>query len=75
MEKIRYEKIHKSINTNKIKDAIDETEDEEPPVTYNPFINEPKYFNLFGCGKNFLNFFDVTCERACMVTLKDNYYI
>ena len=33
------ESVHKSINTNREKDAIDETYHEEPPVIYNPVIN------------------------------------
>ena len=60
------ESVHKSINTNKEKDAIDETDHEEPSVTDNPFINEPIYFNLFECVKNILNRLDATCKRACM---------
>ena len=43
-------------------------------VTDNPSINEPSYFNLFECGKNFLNNIDTTCERACMATSRDKYY-
>ena len=46
--------VHESINTNREKDAIDETEDEESLVTYNPVINETRYFNLFECAKNLL---------------------
>ena len=38
--------VHKSINTNKVKYEIDETENEEPPVTDNPVINETNYINL-----------------------------
>ena len=66
--------VRKSFNTNKVKDAIDKTEDEEISVTDNPVINYPRYFNLFECGKNFLNNIDYTCERACMATSKDKYY-
>ena len=66
--------IHKSINTNKVKYAIDETEAEEPSVTDNPVTNEPSYFSLFECGNFFLNKLDATCERACMATSKDNYH-
>ena len=40
------ESVHKSINTNKAKYAINKTEDEKPSVPYNPVINEPRYFNL-----------------------------
>ena len=53
---------------------MDETEDEEPPVTDNTVINEMSYFNLFKCGKNFLNKIDATREQACMETSKDKYY-
>ena len=53
--------VHKIINTNKEKYAIDKTEDEEPSVIDNPVINELRYFNLFECGKNFLNKIDSTC--------------
>ena len=70
-EESKSESIHKSINTNKKKGAIDETEDEEPLVTDNPVINDPSYFNLFECGKNFLNKLDATCERACMENSRD----
>ena len=66
--------VHKSINTNKVEYEIDETENEEPSVTDNPVINEPSYFKLFKWGKNFLKNIDATCERACMATLKYNYY-
>ena len=67
--------VQKSINTNKEKYAIDETDHEEPSVTDNPVINEPRYFNLFWCGKNLLNRIDSTCERACMSTSRDRYYM
>ena len=49
---------------------MNETNDEEPSVTDNSFINAPKYFKLFECGKNFLNNLDATCERAFMATLQ-----
>ena len=39
--------IHKSINTNKGKYVIDESDHEEHPVTDNQVINDPRYFNLF----------------------------
>ena len=42
--------------------------------TDNPVINELRYFNLFECGKNFLNKIDATCEYVCMETSKDKYY-
>ena len=62
MEESESENVHKSINTNKEKDAIDETEHGEPLVKDNPVINEPRYFNLFKCSKNLLNRLDVACE-------------
>ena len=43
MEKRKSESVQKSINTNKEKYAIDETENEEPLVTDNPAINEQSY--------------------------------
>ena len=46
--------FHKSINTNKGKYAIDETDDEETLVTDNPVINETIYFKLFECGRKYL---------------------
>ena len=45
------ESIHKTINTNKEKYAIDETDHEKTLVTDNTVKNEPIYFNLFECGK------------------------
>ena len=66
--------VHKSTNTNKEKFAIDETEYEEPSVTDNKFIKELSFFNLFECGKKFLNNIDATCERACIATSKHQYY-
>ena len=74
MEESESESFHKSINKNKEKYSIDETSDKEPSVIDNPFINEPRYFNLFECGKNFLNNLDATCEQACMTTSEDKYY-
>ena len=53
---------------------MDETEHEETPVTYNPFIKDPSYFNLFECGKNLLNRLYATCKRSCMETSRDKYY-
>ena len=44
------ESVHKSINRNKEKYSIDETEYEKPLLTDNPVINEPRYFNLFEYG-------------------------
>ena len=65
------ESVHKIINTNKEKDEIDETDDEEPLVTDNPVINKQSYFNLFECDKNFLKNLDDMCERSCMATSED----
>ena len=50
------------------------SQDEEALVTDNKVINEPSYFNILECGKNFLNNLDATCEWACMENLK-NYFI
>ena len=61
-EESESESVHKSINTNKEKYAIDETEHEEPLVKDNPVIDEPIYFNLFKCGNNILNKLDAMCE-------------
>ena len=44
--------FNKSINTNKEKYVIDESDHEEHPVTDNQVINDPIYSNLFECGKN-----------------------
>ena len=44
-DKSESESAHRSINTNKGKYEIDETEDEEPLVTDNLVINELIYFN------------------------------
>ena len=32
----------------------------------------PSYFNIFECGRNLLDRLDVTYERACMATPKEN---
>ena len=60
MEERESESVHKIINTNKEKYAIDETQDEEPSVKDHPVIKNPSYFNLFECGKNLLNKLDAT---------------
>ena len=52
-EYIESKTIHKSINKNEVKYAIDEKRDEETLVIHNPVINKPIYFNLFECGKNY----------------------
>ena len=36
--------VHISVNTREIKDAKNETKDEEPSVTDNSVINAPRYF-------------------------------
>ena len=72
-EKSESKILHKSTNTNKVKDAIDETKDKETLVTDNPVTNELIYFNLFECGKKFLNNINATCEQACMEASKDEY--
>ena len=61
-------------STKKRKNAIDETEHEEPSETDNPVINEPSYFNIFECGKNLLIILDTTREQACMATSRERYY-
>ena len=54
----------------KQKDEDNETEYEESSVTN----DVPMYFNVFECGKNLLNRLDVSYERACMATPRDEYY-
>ena len=44
-------------------------------VTDNSVLNEPSYFNLSECGKYLLNILDATCERVCMVTSRERYYM
>ena len=75
IEESKSERVHKSINTNKEKYAIDETKYEEHLVTENLVINDLIYFNLFKCGKTFPDNVYATCERACMENSKDTYYI
>ena len=50
------------------------SEDEEPLIADNTVINETIYFNLFECGKKFLNNLDSTYERAFMENSKDKHY-
>ena len=52
---------------------MDETEDEKTLVTDNLVTNEPRYFNLFECGKNSLNNHDAKFELSCMATSNDKY--
>ena len=56
--------VHISIQTSEVRYAINETKFEEPSIPDNPVINTPRYFKLFGCGKNFLNKLDATYEQA-----------
>ena len=65
---------NKSVNKREVKDAKNETQDEEPLVTDNSAINAPNYFRLFKWGEKLLNKLDATCEWACMTNSKDKYY-
>ena len=65
--------IHRIVNNIKVKDATNETKDEETLVTDNSVINAQIYFKLFKWGKNFFKKLDATCERVCMATPKENY--
>ena len=56
----RIKNIHISANERRVKDAMNETKDEEPSVTDNLLINAPRYFKLLEWGKNFLNNLDAT---------------
>ena len=56
------------------KNSKNETEHEEPLVTYNPGVKETIYFNLFECGRNLLNRLDATCEHACLANSKEKYH-
>ena len=60
-------------NIEKEKDANNEAEYEEPPVTYDPVFNMPNYFNILKCGNNLFNKLDATYKQACMVTPKDKH--
>ena len=73
MEGRESENVHKSINTNKEKDTIDETEHEERLFTYNTVVKDPRYYNLFECSKNLMNRLDATCKRVCMATSREKY--
>ena len=73
-EENKSESVHKSINTNEVKYAIEGTDNEEPLVVDNPVINEPGYFNPLKCGRNMLNRLDSTCKRACVETSRERYY-
>ena len=63
-------------NINKGKDANNESDHEEPMVTNDIIVvKDPIHFNIFVCRKNCLNSIDATCERACMSTQIDKYYM
>ena len=53
---------------------MNKTNDEEPLVIDNSVINAPSYFEIFECGKNFLNNLDATYEQACMETSQKKWY-
>ena len=61
--------IYIIVNTSKVKDAINETKNEETLVTDNSVINDPIYFKLFECGKNFMKNIDAEYEQLCMENL------
>ena len=50
--------VHQSINTNKEKYTIDETEHDEPLVTDNLVINDMSYLNLFECNREIFYMID-----------------
>ena len=58
-----------SQNIDKQKDGKNEADYEESSVTDEVLI----YFSIFECGRNLLNRLDVTYERACMATQKEEY--
>ena len=62
--------IHISFNSIKVKDATNETKNEEPLVADNSVINTTSYLKLFDCGKTILNNVDSTYEQAFMGTLQ-----
>ena len=66
LENIESKSAHIVVYTSKVKNANNETRDEEPLVTDNSVITAPSYFKVFECAKNFLNKIDATCEQACM---------
>ena len=67
-EEDKSECVHK--NNNKTKYAKNEAEYEEYSVT-----NEvPSCFNIFEFGRNLWKILDVTYERACTATQKEEYY-
>ena len=56
--KVLWSRVNQNVftkaSTQTKKFSIDETEDEGPSVTDAPVIKEPRYFNLFECGKQYL---------------------
>ena len=46
----KLKRVHIIVNTNEVKDAMNETKYEEPSFTDNSFINAPIYFNLIECS-------------------------
>ena len=61
--------VNISVNTSEVKYAMNETKYEEHSVTDNSGINMLSYFELFECGRNFLNNIYATYEQACVETL------
>ena len=57
-EEIKSECVQKSVD--KEKDANNEARHEEPSITYNSVVKDPRYFNIFKCGQNLLNKLDAT---------------
>ena len=52
-EESESESVHKSIDTDKERYEIYETDHEEPLVTYNPVINEPRHLTYSSVVKMF----------------------
>ena len=73
-EESESECVHKNINKEKY--AKNKEEHEKTTITDDPIVvKEPIYFKIFRCGKNILNRIDATCERLCMETPRDKYYM
>ena len=49
----RIKNFHISVSTSEVKEASNETKDEEPLVEDNSVINATRYFKLFECGKKY----------------------
>ena len=47
LDKSESKSVHISVNTSKVKDTTNETNNKEPSVTDNPVINAPSHFELF----------------------------